>query len=136
MAPYFLTVEEVIKIQEDQIHQYGGSHGIRDRGLLESAVAQAEASFGGEFLHKDLFEMAAAYLYHLVENHPFIDGNKRAGTATALVFLEVNRIELDSALDDIRTSGRTGLEEIVLNVIAKKISKQSLAEELRRHWKK
>ena len=63
-------------------------------GLLESAVQQPQAGFGGEYLHADLFEMAAAYAFHLVQNHPFLDGNKRTGAATALVFLDINDIEI------------------------------------------
>ena len=67
--------------------RYGGLPGLRDEGLLESAVAQAVATFGGEYLHNDIFQMAAAYLFHIVQNHPFVDGNKRAGAAAAVVFL-------------------------------------------------
>lgn len=72
---------------------YGGSAGLRDRGLLES-VAQPQASFGGAFAHDGLFEMAAAYLSHIVRNHPFVDGNKRAGLLAAVVFLDVNGISI------------------------------------------
>lgn len=63
---------------------------MRDHGLLSSAVAQPRASFGGEPMHPDLFAMASAYRFHLVANHPFIDGNKRVGLASALVFLDLN----------------------------------------------
>jgi death-on-curing protein len=63
--------------------------------LLESAIAQPMASFGGVLLHRDLFEMAAAYLFHIVKNHPFVDGNKRAGAAAALAFLEINDVEFE-----------------------------------------
>jgi len=71
----FLTVEEVLVLHEMQIERYGGSRGIRDRGLLESAVAMPQASFGGEYVHATLHEMAAAYAFHIAENQPFIDGN-------------------------------------------------------------
>jgi death-on-curing protein len=64
--------------------------GLRDAGLLESAMAQPRAEFSGQYLHRDVFEMAAAYLFHLVKNHPFFDGNKRVGAATASVFLHMN----------------------------------------------
>jgi death-on-curing protein len=90
--PVFLTLAEIIEIHKDQVERYGGDSGIRDLGLLQSALAQPEASFAGEWLHKDLFEMASAYAYHLCQNHPFIDGNKRVALATALVFLELNGV--------------------------------------------
>ena len=92
--PRFLTLAEVVEVHADQITRYGGGASIRDLGLLQSALAQPEASFAGEWLHPDLYEMAAAYAYHLCQNHPFIDGNKRTALACALVFLELNRISL------------------------------------------
>lgn len=90
----FLTLAEVIDIHADQIERYGGSHGIRDLNLLSSAVAMPSASFGGEYLHTDIYEMASAYAFHIAQNHPFIDGNKRTGLASALVFLELNGISV------------------------------------------
>src|SRR5947208_1858403 len=87
--PEFLTLHEVLGIHANQIELYGGSLGIRDQGLLEAALAQPEATFGGDYLHHDIYEMAAAYLFHLVQNHPFIDGNKRVGTVAATVVLTV-----------------------------------------------
>ena len=92
--PLFLTLAEVVEIHADQIRRYGGQDGIRDFGLLESALAQPEASFAGEWLHPGLSDMAAAYAYHLCQNHPFIDGNKRTGLACALVFLELNGLSV------------------------------------------
>ncbi|MBI3312072.1 MAG: type II toxin-antitoxin system death-on-curing family toxin [Candidatus Omnitrophica bacterium] len=92
--PLFLTLAEVIDIHADQITRYGGQRGVRDRGLLESALAQPEASFAGEWLHKNLYEMAAAYAYHVCQNHPFVDGNKRTALACALVFLELNGVSV------------------------------------------
>ncbi len=100
MEPEFLTLEEVVAIQRDQIHRYGGSFGVRDWGLLKSAVAMPAATFGGQFLHADLLEMAAAYLYHIVQNHPFIDGNKRVGAVTSDVFLALNDVTLIATEDD------------------------------------
>ncbi len=88
----FLTLVEVLEIHADQIQRYGGSGGIRDITLLSSAIAMPYSSFSGEFLHEDIFEMAAAYAYHISQNHPFIDGNKRTALAAALVFLTVNGI--------------------------------------------
>ncbi len=100
MAPVFLTLDEVITVHAEMIRRYGGSHGIRDLGLLEAAIAMPEASFGGQYLHDSLSAMAAAYLFHLVSNHPFIDGNKRVGAATADVFLGMNGCLLRAGQDE------------------------------------
>ena len=91
-GPAFLNLADVLRIHVDQIQRYGGRNGVRDFGLLGSALAMPRASFGGERLHRDIYEMAAAYAFHLCRNHPFIDGNKRTGLACALVFLELNGI--------------------------------------------
>lgn len=88
--PRFLTLEEVFVIHEESLIAYGGLDGVRDRNLLESAVMMPQSSFGGEYLHTDLFEMAAAYAFHIAENQPFLDGNKRTALASAMVFLELN----------------------------------------------
>jgi death-on-curing protein len=76
--PDFLSVEDVIFLHDEQLVRFGGAAGIRDQGLLESAVGMPQASFGGEFLHADLFAMAAAYAFHIAQNQAFVDGNKRA----------------------------------------------------------
>ncbi len=88
--PEFLTLEDLLESHLEQIAQYGGSPGVRDLGLLQSALAQPETQFDGQYLHADTYMMAAAYLYHIVQNHPFLDGNKRVGLEAALVFLEIN----------------------------------------------
>lgn len=88
--PLFLTVEEVLALHEDQLRLFGGVAGIRDRSALESAVMTPASTFDGAFLHDDLFHMAAAYAYHIAENQPFIDGNKRTALNAALVFLDIN----------------------------------------------
>ncbi len=88
--PVFLSVDEVLDLHADQLRLFGGSDGIRDRGALESAIATPAASFGGVFLHDGLFEMAAAYAFHIAENQPFVDGNKRTGLNATLVFLDIN----------------------------------------------
>ena len=99
--PVFLSIEEILYIHSDQIENYGGTHGVRDLNLLASAVSQPEQSFGGEFLHPDVFSMAAAYLFHLCQNHPFIDGNKRTALASSLVFLEINGEEIEDPGDSL-----------------------------------
>jgi death-on-curing protein len=86
----FLSFDEILEIHDDQIQCYGGDVGIRDRGLLESAIAMPQQSFGGQYLHKDIFEMAAAYAFHLAESQAFVDGNKRTGLAAAYIFLALN----------------------------------------------
>lgn len=92
--PDFLTLVEIIEIQRNQLELYGGDTGIRDYKLLTSAVFMAESTFDGEFLHENLFDMAAAYAFHICQNHPFIDGNKRVALVAALVFLDFNGIEI------------------------------------------
>ena len=97
----FLSLSEVLEIHQDQITRYGGTTGIRDVDLLKSALGMPPATYSGEFLHTDVFEMAAAYLYHLVRNHPFLDGNKRTGAVAALVFLLLNGYECEAPEDDL-----------------------------------
>jgi death-on-curing protein len=121
----FLTLDDIIESHQNQIDTYGGSHGIRDIGLLEPAIAQPEASFGGQYLHADIFEMAAAYLYHLVMNHPFVDGNKRVGLEAALIFLEINDKSLIANDDE--------LVDLVLNTTDGQIGKREIAEFFRSH---
>ncbi len=123
--PAFLTLDEVLALHADQIERYGGASGVRDLGLLESAVAAPRATFGGGLLHGTLHEMAAAYLFHLVRNHPFVDGNKRAGLAAALAFLGLNDVWLE-ADDD-------ALVDLVVGVAAGRIGKAEVAVFLKAH---
>jgi death-on-curing protein len=88
--PIFLSVEEVLGLHDDQLRLFSGSSGLRDRRALESAVAVPASTFDGAYLHQDLFHMAAAYAFHIAENQPFVDGNKRTGLNAALVFLDLN----------------------------------------------
>ena len=90
---FHLTVEIVREIHAEAIARFGGSDGVRDSALLESAVAAPQASFGGRSPYQDLTEVAAAYLYYLCRNHPFIDGNKRAALGSCIVFFRLNGIE-------------------------------------------
>jgi death-on-curing protein len=87
LDPEFLEVEDVFELHAESIERYGGEGGVRERGLIESAVAMPRQSFGGEYLHGTLFEMAASYAFHLAENQGFVAGNKRAGLAAATAFL-------------------------------------------------
>lgn len=99
--PSFLSLDEVLALHADQIARYGGSPGVRDLALLESALAAPRATFGREWLHPTLPEMAAAYLFHVVRNHPFVDGNKRSGLVTAIAFLGLNDLWLDAEEDEL-----------------------------------
>lgn len=92
LDPYFLSVEQVIAIHEEQLAIYGGVDGIRDRGALESAVNAPQSTFGGEFLYGDLMEMAGVYAFGIAECQAFLDGNKRTDANTALTFLEINGV--------------------------------------------
>jgi len=124
MQPLFLDLDRVLRTHRSLIEHYGGAEGIRDVGLLHSAIAMPQASFGGEFLHKDLFEMAAAYLYHIVQNHPFVDGNKRTGAACAIIFLAINGIEPQG--------DEEGLVDLTLAVAEGHAGKQQIAEFFRK----
>ena len=121
----FLTLDEVLAIHAHQIARYGGALGIRDRGLLESALAMPEASYGGEELHPTPYEKAAAYLFHVVKNHPFVDGNKRAGLALCLVFLRLNGVRIRASDDE--------LVSLVLGVVTGRFGKPEVAVFLREH---
>jgi len=121
----FLTLDEILAIHADQIARYGGAMGIRDRGLLESALAMPEATYAEEELHPTLAEKAAAYLFHLRKNHPFVDGNKRAGLAVSLVFLAVNGVRIKATDDE--------LVELILAVVEGARSKADVAVFLRNH---
>lgn len=122
--PTFLTLDEVLALHAEQIQLYGGSAGVRDLGLLESAVASPRATFGGELLHGTVPEMAAAYLFHLVRNHPFVDGNKRTGLAAAIAFLGLSGLWLEADPDE--------LTELVLGVARGDTSRAEVAEFIRR----
>ena len=120
----FLGLQEVLEIHRDQVTRYGGTAGIRDLNLLKSALGMPGATLNGEFLHTDVYEMAAAYLFHLVKNHPFLDGNKRVGAVAALVFLALNGHDFQAPEDD--------LAETVLAVARGEIGKSELTVFLRR----
>jgi len=119
----FLTLAEVIEIHNDQIERYGGASGLRDVNLLSSALAVPFASFAGEFLHPDLFDMASAYAFHISQNHPFVDGNKRTVLASSLIFLDLN---------GVRISDPSGaLYDAMISIATGKMDKKSFAKLLR-----
>jgi len=120
-----LELAEVVLIHRDQIERYGGAQGIRDMNLLRSALAMPASGAGNQFFHEDLFAMAAAYLFHIVRNHPFVDGNKRVGTVAAFVFLLLNGI-------DVRVPEQE-LETMVTAVAAGRYGKSEAAKFLRQY---
>jgi death-on-curing protein len=121
--PDFLTVEDVVDLHAQQLVRYGGADGLRDQGLLESAVATPRASFGGQFAHEDVHSMAAAYAFHIAQNQPFVDGDKRTGLLAALVFLDINGW--------IVTDPDERLQEAMLAIADRRLDKGGLAALLR-----
>ena len=128
MAAIYLTLEQVITIHEDQVIRYGGSSGLRDVPLLESAVFRPQSSFGGEDLYPTIFDKAASLMHSLILNHPFIDANKRTGTASMLVFLELNGYRLKVS--------QKALLETAKKVKSKKLSMDELGDWLKKNSKK
>lgn len=116
----FLDVADVTAIHADTIAVEGGTPGLRDAGLLEAAVALPRQRFGGAYLHDGLPAMAAAYLFHLAANHPFLDGNKRVAALSALVFLDANGTTLLPEPAD--------MEQVVMAVAAGEMGKDALTE--------
>lgn len=127
MRPLFLTLDEVLSLHSGQVGLFGGPPGIRDLGLLESAMGSVEATFDGVFLHETLFAMAAAYLHGICRNHPFVDGNKRTAVAAALTFLEMNGIEVDADED--------AFYELVIGLASGEVSKAAVAVFLEKNAK-
>lgn len=121
----FLTPEEVAELHREAVIRFGGDDGIRDPGLLESAVLAVQQTFGGEFLYASIYEMTAALWHGIVANHPFIDGNKRAGATAADAFLLVNGIEMTFTNEDI--------VEITLALATNAMSRAELADQIAQH---
>ena len=123
VAPEFLTLDEVLEIHRIQLERWGGQDGIRDRGLLESAIAQPAATFDGEYLHGDLFAMGAAYAFHIAQAQAFVDGNKRTGVDSALTFLALNGFAV--------TDPRGALYDAMIEISQHAMTKRRLAQLLR-----
>lgn len=116
----FLTVEEVISIHDSLINIYGGLHGIRDMGLLLSAIEMPKATMFEEYLHDSIFDKASAYLFHIVCNHPFLDGNKRTGAASTLIFLKENEVDIKFNIPEF--------EEMVVKVAKGQLKKEEISQ--------
>ena len=121
---FHLTIDVVREIHEEALKRFGGLKGVRDENLLTSAVLTPQSSFGGKSPYTDLIDIAAAYLFYICRNHPFLDGNKRTAMMAAIVFLRLNGI--DPAPDSERW------ERLMLDMAASKIDRQETAERLRK----
>lgn len=123
-----MTLEQVLVIHEDQIVRYGGTSGLRDLTLLESAILRPQSSFSGECLYLTVFAKAGAFMHSLILNHPFVDGNKRTGVVSALVFLEINGYPVDVTQNE--------LMGMVLKIVAKVHDIDGIGDWLERNFKK
>jgi len=121
----FLELMEALEIHRDQLERYGGKQGLVDLELLTSALAAPSAGLGEKYVHQGPWEMAAAYLYYIINLHPFVDGNLRVGTVTPVVFLELNGFELEA--------GQNNLERLVREVALGKADKTRVADFFRRY---
>ena len=121
---FHLTIEIVREIHDEAVKIFGGLHGIRDEALLASAVFAPQSSFGGKSPYVDLIDIAAAYLFYLCRNHPFLDGNKRTAMAAAIVFLRLNGFDPAADSDD--------WERLLLDVAASKIDREQTTRRLRK----
>ena len=117
---YFLTFDEIPRLHDYSIEEFGGVKGIRDSGLLESAAAQPQMIVFGQHVHEDIYHMAAAYCFHIIKNHAFIDGNKRIGLLVALTFLEKNNVTIEADFDS--------LYDLAMSVACSELNKEQVAE--------
>lgn len=116
----FLELPEVLTIHESSIDQFGGAYGVRDQGLLDSAINMPRQAFGGDFAHTVPFGMAAAYAFHICKNHPFVDGNKRTALGAMVVFLRLNGWTLNA--DEMDAANR------ILALAEGTLDKESLSQ--------
>lgn len=119
LQPKFLTFDQVLALHDLQIKEFGGSPGVKSEELLLSAIGQPESGFGDDYFHKTLHDMAAAYLFHLVKNHAFNDGNKRIAALSSSVFLEINGFTI--------TADENEFEKLVLDAAQSLVTKDQIA---------
>lgn len=124
-TPEFLEVADILDIHQILLEQFGGMPGVRDQGLLESALSQPQATFFGELLHLTIHEQAAAYLYHIAKNHPFLDGNKRTAYGAMEAFLRLNGYNLDISDEEAYN--------MVMQVAQSEMTKEALSSLLEEH---
>ena len=125
MATRFIPNRIVATIHSDLLQRYGGRPGLRDPGLLDSALAQPKITVGGKFVHKTLFDKAAAYGFHVCKNHPFVDGNKRVAFVLMDIFLQKNGWEV--------TSNEEEAYSMMISLASSKLSKAQLSKWLKKH---
>jgi len=125
MAIRYIPDELVLTIHQDQIRRYGGKPGVRDNNLLSSALAQPKMTAGGKYIHRTIFEKAAAYGYHVCRNHAFVDGNKRVSFVLMVVFLERNGWELRVSDEEAYST--------MMELAAGTMAKRTLAKWLKEH---
>ena len=121
----YLTAEQVLFIHYRLVSETGGEHGVRDLGMLESAVARPRATFDGQELYPDIFEKATVLMESLINNHPFVDGNKRTGIACAVLFLQQNGVSFSARNAD--------LEKFTLRVASSNAGRSEITEWLKKH---
>jgi len=126
VEPIFLTVDDVLFIHRRELEQAGGESGVRNMQLVESATMAPQATFEGQWLHNDVFEMAGAYVEGFVQNHPFVDGNKRTGAAAALTFLYLNGYAVEERYPE-------ELADIILQFVTHEINREQIVEYFRAH---
>jgi death-on-curing protein len=122
----FLTIEQVIKLHNDLLARTGGIVALTNTGMLEAAIAAAQSGYGDVYFHTDVFEMAAAYAFHIAKNHPFMEGNKRCGLSACLIFLDLNGYS-------VQPPDPKMLENAMVDIVDGLIDKSGFAELLRRH---
>lgn len=121
----FLSIDDVFRLHALAIEDQGGDSSLRDRGLLESAMAMPQQQFNDQYVHEGIPAMAAAYAFHICKNHPFVDGNKRAGTAAMIAFLSDNGWAFDADVDEA--------ERVILRLAASEIDKEEWTEWVRKN---
>lgn len=121
----YLSFDEIIQLHKKEIDIFGGSHGIRDRNLLYSAIGQADLFLFGEPFYKDAYIIAAVYAYHIIKNHPFVDGNKRTGILVSLIFLQMNNVNLVATKDEIYN--------LAIDIAASRINKDDVIQFFKEH---
>lgn len=128
MKTVFLTLDEVLGIHHREVEKFGGSHGVRDLNLLDSAIHRPQSSFMGEDLYPTIFDKAAALIHSILLNHPFIDANKRTSIASAAYFLHLNGYELEMEQKEV--------VEFALKVESKQLNIEQISNWLKEHSRK
>ena len=125
MAVHFIPKDVACTIHADLLQRYGGEPGVRDVGLLDSALAQPKMTFGGKYVYTTLFDKCAAYGFHVCRNHPFVDGNKRVAFVLMDIFLQKNGWEIVCPEEEVYT--------MMMNLASGKLTKTQLSTWLKQH---